>query len=749
MVGRSSAISGRGRAHAGADAITPIAGYRRAAWALLGLNTQGTLDHFQPRPIVAADTIQPVLVAQAIVDALEAARDAAGQCQADLRAESRRQVQRIVHRITPTPAQVQHAQLRIHLLEVGHWRHDAMLQDLDRDDVLYTNAHGVAGEALGVGNHDVVGSLAKGVTQGHYLGRGAAAAGGREGLVGHEDGLGGYGVAVQPEAAFGRCDQVLHHQADMVYVQTRAMVGAVACLAAKYLDNAAHASLAHGVFAFHHQGTGPHAQDRAVTAAVKGQRGLVHPIVRGGCTQGQEAGTHPFHQAVAGDVVTAQYQDPAAAAGADPILGQRHSLGRAGTGGVDVGVGPTGADVLGELAVAHSQNAEDEAAVELIGLALELLPHLADAAVDLLQRGRVTSIAAQVLQQGQLAEAVLPGVVAGELLSKAVAARKRAGEDHSSLVAQGLWQQPAVGEILAGAGLAPGLYQRDARLSQGVEPGGEAILGRDVQRLHQLLRHSILRRQVELASTAGQLDYFLWVLDYLEAAAAVLGLDQPRDALVEDALAEPLRDQVDELLAAQDAQGVVRVHHRLVGPRQAQPGAGDHHRAQGSVVAVEGPRLAGRAGRHLLQDQGQGLAQRVGAWHGAFLGNGGRGRDRRWLLATDLHRRLLAHGMAGGIQAAQRLIERWQFTLLGVVSEQRDHIWPGSQHVVGETLERLLGAYLDEGTAALTVEGLQALHPLHGRGDLQLQDVFDSLDGAGIQLAGDVSHQGEPGLADA
>ena len=301
--------------------------------------------------------------------------------------------------------------------------------------------------------------------------------------------------------------QALHHLADVVHVQPRAVVGAVHRLAAQQLDDAAHAALAHGVLALHHQAAGAHAQDRAMAAPVEGQRGLVHPVVGGRRAHGQEARAHPLHQVVAGHVVAAQHQHPAAAAAADPVLGDGHALGCTGAGRVDVGVGAACADVLGELAVAHAQDAEDEAAVELVGLPLHLLAQIGDAAVDLLQGLHVAGVTPQVLQHGQLHAPVLPGEVAAELLGEAVAAGEGAGEDHAGLVAQRVGQHPAVGQEFAGAGLAPGLHQRDARLAQRVQAGGEAVLGGDVQRLDQLRRHAVLLGQVELAGAAGQLEH--------------------------------------------------------------------------------------------------------------------------------------------------------------------------------------------------------------------------------------------------
>ena len=74
-------------------------------------------------------------------------------------------------------------------------------------------------------------------------------------------------------------------------------------------------------------------------------------------------------QLVGGDVVGGDDHHAAAAAGADPVLGERDGLGGAGAGRVDLRVRPAGADELGELRVAHRQHAEQEAAVELVGVA--------------------------------------------------------------------------------------------------------------------------------------------------------------------------------------------------------------------------------------------------------------------------------------------------------------------------------------------------------------------------------------------
>ncbi len=129
-----------------------------------------------------------------------------------------------------------------------------------------------------------------------------------------------------------------------------------------------------------------------------------------------------------------------------------------------------------------------------------------------------------------------------------------------------------------------------------------------VEGLDQLGRHAVLLSQVKRAGAAGQLDDLGRIGDGLETAAAVFALHHAGDALVDDQVAEALRDEIDELLAAQDAQGVVGVHHRLIRAGQTQPRAADYHRAKGRLIAVVGAPFGVVVA---LQCPGQSLGQRV------------------------------------------------------------------------------------------------------------------------------------------
>ena len=308
---------------------------------------------------------------------------------------------------------------------------------------------------------------------------------------------------------------------------------------------------------------------------VEREGGFSYLILRRHCAHGQKACADPLHQVVAGHIVGADDDDAPATAAVDPVLGDGDGLGGAGAGGVDLRVGAARTDILGELAVAHGQDAEQEPAIEGVGFALQLIAQLVDAPVDLALCCRISGVVAQIFQHFQLLGAVHVDVIPLELIGEAVAAGEGAGEDHAGVVAQSLWQHPALGQIFAGAGAFVGLYQRDARLAESVDTGGHRQLRGGVQRFDQLSRHAVFLGQIEGAGPSGQFDDLIRVGDSLEAAAAVFALDQPGDLLPDDEVAEPLRDQIYELLTAQDAHGVVGVHHRLLYAGQAQAGAAD------------------------------------------------------------------------------------------------------------------------------------------------------------------------------
>ena len=111
-------------------------------------------------------------------------------------------------------------------------------------------------------------------------------------------------------------------------------------------------------------------------------------------------------------------------------------------------------------------------------------------------------------------------------------------------------------------------------------------------------------------------------------------------------------------------------------------------------------------------------------------------------MATGLggRRRTGPSAEPGGIQAAQRLVERGDVAVLGMVGE-RGSPRVVAEHVLGEALQRLLRADLDEHPRAAVVQRPQPLDELHRRGDLAGEQVEHLRVGAvagRVELAGDV-----------
>ncbi len=150
------------------------------------LDAQGMLHHLQLGAILPGNGSQPTVIHGMLFNPRADALNLAHQGHGDLRAKARAQAQRIAHGVRPSARQAQIAQLGVGLeiaIDVGHRRHDAVLQRLDRQHVLDAHAHGVTGVALGVGDHHLVGRVAKGAAQGVNFRRRAAAARGRKGFV--------------------------------------------------------------------------------------------------------------------------------------------------------------------------------------------------------------------------------------------------------------------------------------------------------------------------------------------------------------------------------------------------------------------------------------------------------------------------------------------------------------------------------------------------------------------------------------
>ena len=379
---------------------------------------QRAVNHFQIGARMAGHTAEPgvpcvrVNHAIGIAQRIRAPADAVlrrrptQQRHTDLRAESGPQPQRVLHRINAALRQVQRAQLRINLLEVGHRRYHSRFQRFHSQDVFHARTHRVAGKALGVSDHNLVRIVTKDVTQRMDLRRSTAAARGGVGFVRDENRLRSDLMTANAAASFRFAHQILHHLADVLDIETGAVKRAIRGHRAQHFADGLDTAFAGRLRALHHQASGAHADDHAVAAAVEGNGGLFDHVVGGRCSTGQKTGAHPSDQIVGSDVVGCDHDHAAATPRMDPVLGQRHRLCGARAGRVDLGVGTTRADEFSELRMSHRQGTEQETTVEDIRLFLDGVAQLVDAPLNLLPQDRMAihlgRTHAQALQHGQL-----------------------------------------------------------------------------------------------------------------------------------------------------------------------------------------------------------------------------------------------------------------------------------------------------------------------------------------------------------
>ncbi len=143
--------------------------------------------------------------------------------------------------------------------------------------------------------------------------------------------------------------------------------------------------------------------------------------------------------------------------------------------------GPARPDQLGELRVAHRQHAEEEAAVERVGLLLELVAHVVDAPLDLCEHDRVGVLVvehagAQRLERRQPLPAHVVDGVARHLVGHLLEAREGRGEDHPGVVAQLVGQRPPVGKLRARRRRLVAQDERDPGVAQRVDARGDRQL---------------------------------------------------------------------------------------------------------------------------------------------------------------------------------------------------------------------------------------------------------------------------------
>ena len=640
--------------------------------------------------------------------------------------------------------QVEGTQLGVHLPEVGDGRHDAGLQRLHRDDIFQADTHRVAGDALGVGDDDAVGTCAEHPAQSVYLRSSRTTTRRRVGLVGHEDQFACHRGAIRA-SYFALTHHCFHDPADVLHIQPGAMERTVRGDGTEHLADRLDTALARRTGALHDQRGRAHAQDHAVPALVERQRRLRHVLVGGRGARREEPCAEPAQQVVARRIVGGDDDHPPAAAGADPVLGERDRLRGARARGVDLGVGAAGPDQLGELRVPHREHTEQEPAVEQVRVHLELVLHVVNATVDLRHgtAGRVGlgHAGTHGLQLVELQPAGSVLLVAAHLVGELLEPGEGAGEDDTGLVAQRVGQAPTLGQLGTQVGGLVALHERDAGVAQCVEPGGDRQLCGASQRRQAVSLHPELGGEVERAGAAGQLDHVGDAVDRFEAGTPRLALGEPHDVLVEDLVAQPGGNDVDQLLTVQQTGEVLVVEHPL-GARGAEGGAGDDHRlGADSGGSLADPHQRSGFVEEVVEECPQVGLHSTAHFHGigrrrCHRGGGGGGSRRR---GSGTRRRIARGAVAGCIEAAQGLVEGHHIGLLGMVAEQDCDVV--AQHVGCEPVQGPLRPHLQEHPRAGVVQRVQALDELHRRGDLLCQQVEHRLGHAvahRVELAGHV-----------
>ena len=247
---------------------------------------------------------------------------------------------------------------------VGDGWNPSGLQAVKHAGIFNADGHRVAGEALGVGNHELVGRIAEGVAERLHFRLGRTASGRGVGFVREEHGVGSHGVAVEAPTSLHVGDEAVDDLAHVLNIEARAVVGRIRRGRTEHFCNGLDAALLRFGMAFNDKGGGAHAEDQAVSAAVKRQRRFFNDVVRGRSTRGGKAAGDPLPQVIARDIVTADDDHAVHTSSVKPILCHtKGSCGR-GTGEVDRGVWPPNARVLSKLGMPHVEGLEEVASVK-------------------------------------------------------------------------------------------------------------------------------------------------------------------------------------------------------------------------------------------------------------------------------------------------------------------------------------------------------------------------------------------------
>ena len=301
-------------------------------------------------------------------------------------------------------------------------------------------------------------------------------------------------------------------------------------------------------------GGGAHTENGPVPATIERERGFLDGFIGCGRTHGKKARTDPLEQLVARYIVARDDNDPFAAPGADPVIGDGDGLCCAGARCVYLGVWAARTDVLGKLGMAERHNPVEELPIERVVRCSQFLLQVADAMPNLGgdpgTGAKLLGLLRQVLQLREAGLGYLHIAVAVHLLHETVGPGEGRSEYDAGRVSVGVGQHVAIRQPGAGRGVLVMHHQRDSGVAQRLDSGADRKRARPVERPNAFLRESKLGGEIERPAATRQLDYIVVVVDRLETTPTGFGLDEPRDVLPGDALPLVRRQRLDELLAA-------------------------------------------------------------------------------------------------------------------------------------------------------------------------------------------------------
>ena len=592
----------------------------------------------------------------------------------------------------------------------------------------------MTGIPLRIGDDYAVGISAEDMAERIDLRLGTSTTSRRIRFVGDEHGFGCDGRTRNTPPALRCRHEVLHHLSDVRRIEPASMECAVGTRRSEHLCNGLETTFGSRASRLDDEGSSTHPENHAVATAIERQRRVLDQFVCRCGSGREEAGTDPPQELVRCHVIGGDDHHTIAPPGVDPILGDRHGLCCRCARCIDLRVGPACADVLGKLGVGERQSPVQVPPIELVAGLLELGLQLANPSVEVLSEHGVAHARADL---PELLEPVVLRPVLGEsrgFVDGVGHSREGRSEDHTGRVPQGFWQHPSLRDLCSRRrGLVPH-RERDASVGQRIDTRPDGENRSPLESLDPILGESEFGREVDGSTPACEFDDIGLRVDRLEATTTLLALDESGDVMVDDVLAGPQRDGIDELLAVEQTCDRRFVEDTL---HTWQTDSRTGHDDRGLGARLRDRRMGACLRRltlvHLVgrvEEVGEEVTELTvpvfgtGGRNGNRLPTGGqRPRSRCWgvrcpMRFVDMNRR--GTGLyirrtcaeSSGVETAQRLIERDHVPLLRMVGEQGADVASVAEDIVHETLKGLLRSHFDEHPCARCVEPLETLDEL-------------------------------------